>query len=157
MTAHGTPGRPYHPSPFLVRHFLNPLRTWLGRRSWPGGRPTLTVRGRRSRRPISTPVRVFEFDGARYLVSIAGQSHWVRNLRAVGQGELRLGATPELFRGVEVEGDERDRVVAAYRGLGWRAGMIFRTLPDPADHPVFRVEPIDSAGVAGDGRPKPIQ
>jgi len=65
----------------------------------------------------------------------------VRNLRAAGQGELRRGRTHEPFRAVEVEGDEHDRVVAAYREhMGWRAREFFATLPDPADHPVFRVE-----------------
>jgi hypothetical protein len=64
----------------------------------------------------------------------------VRNLRAAGQGELRRGRTHEPFRAVEVQGDEHDRVVAAYRErMGWRAREFFTALPDPADHPVFRI------------------
>jgi hypothetical protein len=44
-----------------------------------------------------------------------------------------------------VEGDEHDRVVAAYRDhMGWRARSFFAALPDLADHSVFRIEPIGS-------------
>jgi hypothetical protein len=51
--------------------------------------------------------------------------------------------------GIEVHGDEHDRVVAAYREhMGWRAREFFTALPDPADHPVFRIEP--AGAVSGD-------
>ena len=126
--------RPYGPFRFFMRRVVNPITLWLGG-------PTLTVRGRRSGRPVRTPVPTLEVAGARYLVSGGGETHWVRNLRAAGQGELRRGRTLEPFRAVEVGGDEHDRVVAAYREhMGWRAREFFAALPDPADHPVFRVE-----------------
>jgi hypothetical protein len=36
-------------------------------------------------------------------------------------------------------------VVTAYRDhMGWRAREFFTALPDPADHPVFRVEPQEA-------------
>lgn len=73
----------------------------------------------------------------------------MRNLRAARQGELRRGRIREAFRAVEVEGDEHDRIVAAYRErMGWRARRFFSALPDPADHAVFRVEPMGPAGGA---------
>ena len=124
---------PYVPSRFFMAHVVNPITLWLGG-------PTLTVRGRRTGRHIRTPVPTLEFEGARYLVSGGGETHWVRNLRAAGGGELRHGRKRELFRGVEVHGDEHDRVVVAYREhMGWRAREFFAALPDPADHPVFRI------------------
>jgi deazaflavin-dependent oxidoreductase (nitroreductase family) len=130
--------RPYVPSRFFMSRVVNPITLWLGG-------PTLTVRGRRSGRPIRTPVPTLEVEGARYLVSGGGETHWVRNLRAAGQGELRRGRTHEPFRAVEVGGDEHDRVVTAYREhMGWRAREFFTALPDPADHPVFRVEPQEA-------------
>ena len=47
------------------------------------------------------------------------------------------------FRAVEIEGAERDRIVAAYREKqGRTVDGFFRELPAPADHPVFRVEPV---------------
>jgi hypothetical protein len=73
----------------------------------------------------------------------------VRNLRAAGQGELRRGRTHEPFRGIEVQSDEHDRVVAAYRErMGWPAREFFAALPDPADHPVFRIEPPEAGQIA---------
>ena len=128
-----TPAR-YVPSRFFMRRIVNPLTLWLGG-------PTLTVRGRRTGHPIRTPVPPFEFEGARYLVAGGGETHWARNLRAAGQGELRRGRTREPFRAVEVLGDERDRIVTAYRErTGWRSREFFSALPHPADHPVFRIE-----------------
>jgi hypothetical protein len=57
------------------------------------------------------------------------------------EGERRRDRTPETFRAIEVGGHEHDRVVTAYREhVGWRAHEFFAALPDPADHPVFRVE-----------------
>ncbi len=139
-----TPARPgphpYVPSRFFMSRVVNPITLWLGG-------PTLTVRGRRTGRPIRTPIPTLEFEGARYLVSGGGETHWVRNLRAAGVGELRRGRTSEPFRAVEVEveDEEHDRVVTAYREhMGWRAREFFAALPDPADHPVFRVEPQEA-------------
>jgi hypothetical protein len=49
-----------------------------------------------------------------------------------------------------MKGDEHDRVVAAYRQRnGWRARAFFGALPNPADHPVFRIEPSEVGPVEG--------
>ncbi len=87
--------------------------------------------------------RPFDLDGWRYLVAGGGETHWIRNLRAAGVGELRLGRDRTRFRAVELEGAERDRTVAAYRARqGRTVAPFFRALPELRDHPVFRVEPI---------------
>ncbi len=49
----------------------------------------LTVRGRKSGKPIVTPVAIFVQDQKRYLVATYGIVNWVRNLRAAG-GEATL-------------------------------------------------------------------
>jgi hypothetical protein len=99
--------------------------------------------GSAERPPDQHPVPPFEYQGVRYLVSGGGATDWVRNLRAAGQGELRRGRGRETFRAVEVLGEEHDRVVAAYRErMGWRSRTFFAALPDPADHPVLRIEPM---------------
>ena len=49
----------------------------------------LTVRGRKSGKPIVTPVAIFVQDQQRYLIATYGVVNWVRNLRAAG-GEATL-------------------------------------------------------------------
>ena len=51
----------------------------------------LTVRGRRSGTPRSTPVTLVEESGQRWLVAPYGSVGWVHNTRAAGQMELSRG------------------------------------------------------------------
>ena len=68
----------------------------------------LTVPGRTPGMPRSTPVDVFEHDGRQWLVSThgAGDSNWVRNLRAAGQGVLSRGAQTFSFTAAEVPSED---------------------------------------------------
>lgn len=120
-----------------MRRVLNPLMVRFR------ASPVLFVRGRRSGKRRSVPMDPpFEWEGTRYLVSPMGDTHWARNLRAAGEGELRIGRHLDEFRAVELHGAERDAIVRAYAATitcGCRRYM--RLLPDPADHPVFRIEP----------------
>ena len=61
----------------------------------------LTVPGRRSGTPRSTPVTLVEEDGQRWLVAPYGPVGWVRNARAAGQVELSRGgrSDPQGLRG----------------------------------------------------------
>jgi deazaflavin-dependent oxidoreductase (nitroreductase family) len=127
---------PYIRPGFFMTHVVNPIARHLG--------PTtlLTVRGRVSGEPHTTPLgRPFEYQGSRYLVSGRGQTQWARNLRAAHGGELRVRGHTESFRAVELTGPEHDAIVAAYRErLGRSVKGYFERIPDPADHPVFRIE-----------------
>lgn len=108
---------------------------------WLGG-PTLAVHDETTGHTIHLPVATVEIDGAHYLVSPEGETDWVRDLRASGEGVLRRGRTGEPFEAVEIRGGEHDRVVRAFREqMGERTSEPFAALPDPADHPVFRIEP----------------
>jgi deazaflavin-dependent oxidoreductase (nitroreductase family) len=49
----------------------------------------LTVRGRKSGRPIETPIAIFVQEGKSYLIASYGIVNWVRNLRAAG-GEATI-------------------------------------------------------------------
>ncbi|HET8569463.1 MAG TPA: nitroreductase family deazaflavin-dependent oxidoreductase [Candidatus Limnocylindria bacterium] len=103
--------------------------------------PTLTVAGRRTGAPRTTPL---EHAGSRYLVSGRGETDWVRNLRASRAGLLRERGRTVRIRATEVGGGERERVVAAYRRkMGHAVDEQFARLPAAAEHPVFRIERED--------------
>jgi hypothetical protein len=129
-------GRPYLNPGFFMKSIVGPLAIRSGRV------PVLTVDGRSSGKPRSVPIGApLELAGHKYLVSARGQTNWILNLRTSGCGTLRHRGVSESFRAVEVDGAERDRVIAAYRAA---AGKIvepaFAKLPDPADHPTFRLD-----------------
>jgi deazaflavin-dependent oxidoreductase (nitroreductase family) len=127
---------PYVHAGFFMSRVVNPIVIRFGLTN------VLVVRGRRSGRPVSTPLgRPLEFEGGRYLVSGRGETHWVRNLRTAGRGEFRFHGRTEPFRAVEIRGAEHDRIVDAYRRAhGHAVDGLFARIPDPADHPVFRLE-----------------
>ncbi|KGM15674.1 hypothetical protein N867_06475, partial [Actinotalea fermentans ATCC 43279 = JCM 9966 = DSM 3133] len=68
----------------LVRAGLGPRRTYL-----------LTVVGRTTGRPFTTPVSLVERDGERWLVAPYGAVSWVRNARAAGVVTVRRGRRVE--------------------------------------------------------------
>jgi deazaflavin-dependent oxidoreductase (nitroreductase family) len=119
---------------------------------------TLEVRGRRSGKPRRTPVLRTPYRDEDFLVALAGESEWVRNVRAAaGRAVIRRrGARPVLLAEVPVE--ERPEVISEYlrRGVersgpkaaAKQARYYFGLNPDPsldesravADrYPVFRV------------------
>jgi deazaflavin-dependent oxidoreductase (nitroreductase family) len=127
------------PSGVVMRRIVNPITVYLGG-------PTLVVRGRKTGRLLATPVPAFSFGGARHLVGGRGATHWARNLRAAGEGEYRERGRREPFRAVELFGAEREQVLAAYRERhGRRVRALFDELPNPEQHPVFRIEPLQPA------------
>src|SRR6266487_5885394 len=66
----------------------------------------LTVRGRKSGKPIVTPVAIFVQDQKRYLVATYGVVNWVRNLRAAGgEATLTRRRHSEKIRAIELEKD----------------------------------------------------
>ena len=114
------------------------------------GSRILAVRGRKSGEWRTTPVNLLTFEGQRYLVAPRGETQWVRNLRASGQGELRLGRRAEPFTAAEVADDAKPAILRAYLSR-WKAevGVFFGGVgPDAPetelrriapDHPVFKV------------------
>ena len=103
----------------------------------------LTVPGRKSGVPRTTPVTILAVDGRRYIQSPFGETDWVRNLRAAGTGELRLGRRAERFRGRELADDEKVPVLRAYLKK-WKAegGIFFEgTGPDSSDDQIRAIAP----------------
>lgn len=120
----------------LVTRFGNPLMQRLG------AAPTLAVRGRKSGAWRTTPVMPLKVDEVTYLISPRGETDWVRNLRAAGEGELRRFTRTRAFRAAEIPPENRARFVEAYKQRWARTGPLknqFDELPDPRDHPVFRL------------------
>jgi deazaflavin-dependent oxidoreductase (nitroreductase family) len=80
----------------------------------PGHMRVLEVRGRRSGRPMATPVDPIEMDGVTYLVAPRGQTQWVQNARAAGRVALRRGAAAWTYAVTELAVAERAPVLKAY-------------------------------------------
>jgi deazaflavin-dependent oxidoreductase (nitroreductase family) len=130
------PQRHYLKPSWLFSRVVNPLLMRLG------VVPTLRVRGRKTGRWRRVPVNVLELGGERYLVAPRGETDWVRNLRAAGSGQLQYDRRRiEPFTAVEVPDAEKPRLIAAYLDRwGNQVRSQFDALPDPADHPTFRLE-----------------
>lgn len=144
----------YRAPGWFTRNVFNQLVAFLTRQgvSVLGSR-VLAVKGRTSGEWRTTPVNLLNYDGRRYLVAPRGQTQWVRNLRAVGTGELRVGRRTETFRGRELTDEEKVPVLRAYLKR-WKAevGIFFEgTGPGSSDdqiraiapkHPAFEVLPV---------------
>ncbi|MBC7278979.1 nitroreductase family deazaflavin-dependent oxidoreductase [Nocardioides sp.] len=91
--------------------FMTLSKTGLGMREL----PVLTVPGRKSGKPRSTPLSVLDLDGQRYLLEGFPGADWARNLRAAsGRATLRVGRKTEEVRLVEVEQEEALTVLRAW-------------------------------------------
>jgi deazaflavin-dependent oxidoreductase (nitroreductase family) len=106
--------------------------TWLNKRLGvaltsmgfaPRDTVTLEVRGRRSGRIRRTPVLRTRHAGADYLVALAGESQWVRNVRAAdGHAVIRRRRARKVHLD-ELAPTERGEIIAAYlRGGRRRSG-----------------------------------
>lgn len=74
----------------------------------------LTVAGRRSGEPRSTPVSLVEDAGQRWLVAPYGEVGWVLNARAAGQVALSRGRRSETLRIAELDAVEAGPVLKRY-------------------------------------------
>src|SRR5437016_14634371 len=92
-------------APSFVRVF-NPLaRRILNRGPLLGPNALITVRGRKSGLPRTTPVALVEIDGRRWVIGTFGETNWVRNLREAGEATLSVGRRREEVRASELTGD----------------------------------------------------
>jgi deazaflavin-dependent oxidoreductase (nitroreductase family) len=105
-------------TPWLVKNVINPLMLLTG------GLPILTARGRRTDRPIRTPINVQDLNGVHYITSPRGETGWSRNLRASGDCELKIKGTSRRCRATEVPPAERGPIIAPIS----RSGAIGRAM-----------------------------
>ncbi|HYN29984.1 MAG TPA: nitroreductase/quinone reductase family protein [Dermatophilaceae bacterium] len=104
-----TASRTAYPGWFLVTTRVMGLLQKVG--FSPGPVRVLTLPGRRTGAPRSTPVSPVEFEGARYVVAAVPESDWVRNAKASGLGDLARGRQHEPVRLTEVSDLELKRAL----------------------------------------------
>jgi deazaflavin-dependent oxidoreductase (nitroreductase family) len=119
---------------------------------------TLQVRGRTSGKPRRIPILRTRYQGEDYLVALAGESQWVRNVRAAGGEAVIRRRKARRVRLQELPPDDRPEIIAEYLRAGRQrsgaeaqakqARFYFGLGPEPsieeirtiADYyPVFRV------------------
>ena len=138
----------FHPPLFL--RMGNAITTLLLRRGVKLATNTLlTVPGRKSGLPRTTPVTIIEHDGRRYVQSPFGEVDWVRNLRAAGTATLTRGRHVETVAAIELTAEEAAPVLR--QALMMAPALIrshYDVAPDASDaaivaearrHPVFEL------------------
>ncbi|MFN2544088.1 MAG: nitroreductase/quinone reductase family protein [Actinomycetota bacterium] len=124
-----------------IRKAINVLTSRMAR----GGRGpkalyVLTVRGRTTGEPRSTPVDVMELDGKRYLVAPYGAVSWVKNARAAGEVELTRKTT-ERFALRELGPEASVPVLRKYLTEIKVVRPYFDVKPDASDEDFARIAP----------------
>lgn len=114
----------------------------------------ITIRGRKSGQPRTTPVAIIDVDGRRWIWAPWGEVNWVRNLRAAGRATITVRRRDEEVRATELDQEGR---LAFFRDVmrplakGVPGGHTFIRLVDGVDlddpveashgRPVFELEP----------------
>ena len=88
--------------PRLVPIFDPIARRLLGLGVPLGPNALITVRGRKSGQPRTTPVALVEIGDRRWVVGTFGEVNWVRNLREAGEATLAVGPRQEQVRAAEL-------------------------------------------------------
>jgi deazaflavin-dependent oxidoreductase (nitroreductase family) len=114
----------------------------------------LTVPGRKSGKPRSTPVTPMNVDGQRYVVATFPAADWVANVRATDAVTLTDGGRSQQVRMVELAPEQAAPVLRWFgeqvpAGVGFlkRAGLVTEGTPAEVEGlagrlPVFRFDPI---------------
>jgi deazaflavin-dependent oxidoreductase (nitroreductase family) len=117
------------------------------------GPVVLTVAGRKSGKPRSTPVTPMIIDGKQYVAGVPG-ADWIANVRAAGQATLESGRRVEHVRVVELPDHEAAPLlrrlpaeVPGWVGFLRKGQLITHGTPDEFEAlvgtvPMFRFDPI---------------
>ena len=137
-----------------MQYARTPVRRLINMLEWtrirlgiaPSQRFLLTVAGRRSGRPHTTPVAVVQHGSERWLVAPYGEVSWVRNARAAGRVWLERGRRREECEVAEVSPTEAGAVLHEYVAMEPITRPFFAApvnapvdafAADAAMHPVF--------------------
>lgn len=150
--AAGTPWRA--PVPRYVPFFNTFARPLLRAGTPMGPNALVTILGRRSGLPRTTPLAIVEQSGRRWIWAPYGDVDWVRNLRAAGEATITAGRRTEDVTATELDLAQRaaffrDVLVPVARSLPlgvWFMRTLLRTdLDDPVaaseGRPVFELHP----------------
>ncbi|WNG82841.1 nitroreductase family deazaflavin-dependent oxidoreductase [Mycobacterium sp. ITM-2016-00316] len=114
----------------------------------------LTVAGRKTGKPRSTPVTPMTVDGARYVVGGLPGADWVANARAAGTATLHQGRRAQQVRMTEIPAEQARPLLRQFptlvpTGVGFirNAGLVDTGSPDEFEAlagrlPVFRFDEI---------------
>jgi len=137
--------------------FFTPIAKFLLGAGVPlGFNGLMTVRGRKSGEPRTTPVAIINVSGRRWVWAPWGSVQWVRNLRAAGRATITVRGREEDVRATELDkpgrlGFFRDTLGPLARRIPFGSWFI-RTvdgvdLNDPVEasegRPVFELYPAD--------------
>jgi deazaflavin-dependent oxidoreductase (nitroreductase family) len=140
--------RTYRPT--LLGRLRDRVMTFMLRMgAGPPGLYLLTVPGRKTGIPRTTPVAPLQDSGDRWLVAPFGPAGWAPNARAAGRVTLSRGRTAETFAAAELGPEEaapilkrylaeHPRTVGAYFDVG-RDGALEEFAAEAPRHPVFRL------------------
>ncbi len=118
------------------------------------GPVVLTVPGRKSGMPRSTPVTPMTMDGKGYVVGGFRGADWVRNARAAKEVTISRGRKSERVQMVELSADDARLLLRAYAtemptavGFMKRCGPVANGRPEEFETlagvcPVFRLDPV---------------
>jgi deazaflavin-dependent oxidoreductase (nitroreductase family) len=105
----------------------------------------ITIRGRKSGLPRTTPVAIISVAGRRWIWCPWGDVHWVRNLRAAGHATISVRGRKEEVRATELDPAKRvaffrDTLLPLARSIPF--GVRFIRILDGVDlnHPVEAAE-----------------
>lgn len=136
------------PAPRWVTIFNPIAKTLLGIGVPLGYNGLLTIRGRKTGVPRSTPIAIIDVGGRRWVWAPWGEVHWVQNLRAAGCATVTVRGREEEVRSRELDDAER---LAFFRDVLRRVahdmplGVQFIKLVDKVD--------VDDPVGAANGRP----
>ena len=67
----------------------------------------ITIRGRKSGQPRTTPVAIIDVDGRRWIWAPWGEVNWVQNLRAAGRATIEVRRQTEDVTATELDPAQR--------------------------------------------------
>ena len=121
----------------------------------------LTIRGRKSGEPRTTPVNVFHRGDRHYVFGTFGETNWVRNLRSAGEAILTERGRRVPVDAVELSVEEGAPVLRELLEPLLRTPLAARVLPrfyhvtpgapladyvaESRRHPIFELRPREAA------------